>query len=163
MENAISQPRMVRLPRNKKQTYWLNSRPQVWPSVSWLCPWPWAFKVKYEICYVSVKNDPIATKRKANILNSRPQMLPLGLTLDMTFKGEVTERISDVSVPSTHLVWRPIDFSFVYPIFKWVAITWQGWEGTRIVVPTKATRWHDLLHVLGKWRHCITMFFRCHF
>ena len=32
MEFAISQPKMVRLPRNEKQTYWLNSRPQMWPS-----------------------------------------------------------------------------------------------------------------------------------
>ena len=29
--------------------------------------WPWIFKVKYRICYVSAKNGPIATKRKANI------------------------------------------------------------------------------------------------
>ena len=32
MEFAISQPKMVRLPRNKKQTYRLNSRAQMWPS-----------------------------------------------------------------------------------------------------------------------------------
>ena len=31
MEFAISQPKMVRLPRNEKQTYGLNSRPQMWP------------------------------------------------------------------------------------------------------------------------------------
>ena len=31
MEFAISQPNMVRLPRNEKQTYRLNSRPQMWP------------------------------------------------------------------------------------------------------------------------------------
>ena len=31
MEFAISQPKMVRLPRNSKQTYRLNSRPQMWP------------------------------------------------------------------------------------------------------------------------------------
>ena len=28
----ITQPQMVRLPRNEKQTYWLNSRAQMWPS-----------------------------------------------------------------------------------------------------------------------------------
>ena len=33
IEFAISQPKMVRLPRNEKQTYWLNSRPQMWPMV----------------------------------------------------------------------------------------------------------------------------------
>ena len=32
---------------------------------SW--PWPRFFKVKYGICYISTKNGPIATKRKANI------------------------------------------------------------------------------------------------
>ena len=32
MELAISQPKMVRLPRNEKQTYQLNSRAQMWPS-----------------------------------------------------------------------------------------------------------------------------------
>ena len=31
MEFPISQPKVVRLPRNKKQTYRLNSRPQTWP------------------------------------------------------------------------------------------------------------------------------------
>ena len=31
IEFAISQPKMVRLPRNEKQTYRLNSRPQMWP------------------------------------------------------------------------------------------------------------------------------------
>ena len=37
---------------------------RVWP---WPWPWPWFFKVKYGICYISAKNGPIATKRKANI------------------------------------------------------------------------------------------------
>ena len=31
-----------------------------------LWPWPWIFKVKYGICYISAKNGPIAMKRKAN-------------------------------------------------------------------------------------------------
>ena len=31
IEFAMSRPKMVRLPRNKKQTYRLNSRPQMWP------------------------------------------------------------------------------------------------------------------------------------
>ena len=32
IEFVISQPKMVRLARNEKQTYQLNSRPQMWPS-----------------------------------------------------------------------------------------------------------------------------------
>ena len=31
IEFAISQPKMVRFPRNEKQTYLLNVRPQMWP------------------------------------------------------------------------------------------------------------------------------------
>ena len=31
MEFAISQPKMIWLPRNEKQTHRLNSRPQIWP------------------------------------------------------------------------------------------------------------------------------------
>ena len=29
-----------------------------------------------------------------------------------------------------------------YPIFKWVAMTWQGWKGTRTVNLVMSTRWH---------------------
>ena len=32
-----------------------------------LWPWPWIFKVKYGICYISAKNGLIATKQNANI------------------------------------------------------------------------------------------------
>ena len=68
MELAISLWKMVRLPRNEKQTHdWtlgLKCDHQIWP---WPWPWPWIFKVKYEICYISTKSGPIATKWKANI------------------------------------------------------------------------------------------------
>ena len=33
---------------------------------SWTWLWPWVFKVKFGIGYISAKNGPIATKRKAN-------------------------------------------------------------------------------------------------
>ena len=65
-------------------------------------PWPidyliwfWSiFIVKYGICYISAKNDPIATKwNQTHQLNSRPQMWPSGLTLAMTltlnFQGQI--------------------------------------------------------------------------
>ena len=45
-------------------TLGLKCDQRVWP---WPWPWPWIFKVKYRICYISAKNGPIATKRKANI------------------------------------------------------------------------------------------------
>ena len=33
-----------------------------------LWPWPWIFKVKYGICFISAENGPIDTKLKANLL-----------------------------------------------------------------------------------------------
>ena len=54
----ISQPKMALLPWNEKQTYRLISRSQMW-----------IFKVKCGIGYISAKNGPIATKRKANTSN----------------------------------------------------------------------------------------------
>ena len=121
---------MVRLPRNEKQTHWLNSRlqmgssgltlamtltlnfqgqlwnwlylcqkwsdchetknehidlnsrPQMWPSdlTLALTLTPWIFKVKYEICYISTKSGPIATRQKANI-----SIWTLGLKFDNGF------------------------------------------------------------------------------
>ena len=68
MEFVISQPKMVRLLRNEKQTYRLNSRAHMWPSgLTLTMTLTWIFKVKYGICYISTKNGPIAMKRKANI------------------------------------------------------------------------------------------------
>ena len=111
MEFAISQPKIVRLPQNKKQTYQLNSRPQMWPSALTLAmTLTLTFQGQICICYISAKNRPIATKQKAEFsrsnmefaisqpkivrlpqnkkqtyqLNSRPQMWPSALTLAMT-------------------------------------------------------------------------------
>ena len=72
-------------------THGLECDHWVWP---WPWPWPWIFKVKHGICYISTKNGPIATKRKANIsIELRPQMQPLGLTLAVTltlnFQGQI--------------------------------------------------------------------------
>ena len=50
---------------------------RVWP---WPGPWPWIFKVKDEICYISTKSGPIATRRKANIT-----IWTLGLKFDNGF------------------------------------------------------------------------------
>ena len=50
---------------------------QIWP---WPWPCPWIFKVKYEICYISTKSGPIATRRKANI-----SIWTLGLKFDNGF------------------------------------------------------------------------------
>ena len=89
---------------------------RVWP---WPWPWPWIFKVKYGICYISAKNGPIATKRKANIskVSNMAFSFDLGHDLDLTMTMTiwwprsgvwiyqiVTGVTSVVGVPSTHLV-----------------------------------------------------------
>ena len=59
---------MVRLPRNEKQTYRLNSRAQMWLSgLTLTLTMTFIFKVKYGICYISAKRGQIGKKRKANI------------------------------------------------------------------------------------------------
>ena len=60
---------------------------QVW---LWLWPWPWIFKVKYQSGYISAKNGPIATKRKANTstelyASNASIEFHLGLDLDLEF------------------------------------------------------------------------------
>ena len=57
-----------------------------------LWPWPWIFKVKYGICYISAKMVRLPQNKKQTYqLNSRPQMWPMGLTLAMTmnFQGQM--------------------------------------------------------------------------
>ena len=110
--------------------------PDLW--ITWLdfgrfslWPWPWIFKVKHGICYISSRNGPIATKQKANILIELKALnvtmgFDLGHDLDLDFsrsnmefaisQSKVIRRSGvriykimtgvtfDVGVPSTHLV-----------------------------------------------------------
>ena len=77
---AISQPKMIRLPRNEKQTHRQDSRLQMWPSGPWPWPWPWIFKVNYENCFTSTKKWSDCHKRKASI-----SIWTLGLKCDNRF------------------------------------------------------------------------------
>ena len=66
IKSAIPQPKMVRLPRNEKQTYRLDSRPQMWPWNVTLAM-TLNFQGQIWICYIWAKNGLIAMKWKANI------------------------------------------------------------------------------------------------
>ena len=95
IELAITQPKMVRLPRNENQTYRLISRPQVWPSGLTLAMtltlnfqgqmrnWLYLPKMVW-----LPRND-----KQTHQLNSRRQMWPSDLTLVMTltlnFQGQI--------------------------------------------------------------------------
>ena len=171
MEFAISQPKMVRMPRNEKQTYRLNSRAQMWPSgltltmtltkifqgqiwnllyISqkwsdchetkskhtdwtlglkcdhrvwpWPWPWPWIFKVKYRICYISAKNGPIATKRKANIsIELQASNVTNGFDLDHNLEFWR----SNVTLTFNHTQWpRP----WIFMVKFWYSCI-SEWEG----------------------------------
>ena len=126
---AISQSKMVRLPRNEKKTYRLISRPQIWP-LGLTLDMTLTLNFQGEIWIFIYLNqnwpDCHETKSKHIDLNSRPQIWPMGLTLAMTLIFEfwrsyviltiwwprsgvriyqiATGVTSDVGVPSTHLV-----------------------------------------------------------
>ena len=72
---------------------------RVWP---WPWPWPWIFKVKYRIGYISAKNGPIATKRKANTSTELKASngtigFDLGHDLDLEFSRSNMELV--ISLP----------------------------------------------------------------
>ena len=108
MEFAISQLEMARLPRKKsKHIYWtqgLKCDHGVWP---WPWPWPRIFKVKYGICYITVKNGPIAANQKELYrLNSKLQMWPWGSTLAMTFTLNFQGQIWKFAISQSKLIRR---------------------------------------------------------
>ena len=65
MEFALSQPKMVRSLWNEKQTYRLNSRPQIWP-LGLTLTLTLTFQGQIWIYYISAKNGLIAMKRKVD-------------------------------------------------------------------------------------------------
>ena len=91
MEFAISQPKMVRLPRNEKQTCRLNFRPHMWLSgLTLAMTLTLNFQGQiWNLLYLS-QNGPIATKRKANIsielkASNMTIRFDLGYDLDLAF------------------------------------------------------------------------------
>ena len=86
---------MVRLLRKEKQTYWLNSRPQMWPSDLTLAM-ALTLNFQGQIWYLLYQPKMVQLPRNEKQtypLNSRPQMRPSGLTLAMTltlnFQGQI--------------------------------------------------------------------------
>ena len=60
------------------------------------------------------------------------------------------------NIPFIILFWDGFIFSnsfedeIIQDLFvKWVMVTWQGWEGTTVVVPVMTTRRHTLLYFLS--------------
>ena len=123
MEFPISQPKVVRLPRNEKQTFWLNSRPQMWPMVLTLTitltfefwrsnvtlafddtrSWPWNFVVKIWNSCISEWEGRL-TLHKGSGSRSLMTMTIWWPRSGVWLYQIVTGVTSVVGVPSTHLV-----------------------------------------------------------
>ena len=126
MEFAISQPKNVRLPWNEKQTYRMNSRPQMWPMGFTLAMtlifefsrsdvnldlWPYAW-CWLSIFMVQFWNSCISEWEGRVILNKgggSRSLMTMTLTIWWPRSGEriyhiVTGVTSDIGVPSTRLV-----------------------------------------------------------
>ena len=95
MEFAISLPKLVWLPRNKKQTYWLNSKPQMWTyNLTLALTLTLNFEGHMEFAISRSKMVWLPWNKKQTYwLNSKPQIWPLDLTLAMTltlnFQGQI--------------------------------------------------------------------------
>ena len=66
----------------------------------WSWPWLWIFKIECGNCYISAKNDPIATKRKMNVSIHLAICVDLGHDLDLglsrwNFKMAVFQKWQD--------------------------------------------------------------------
>ena len=131
-EFAISQPKMVRMPRNEKKTHRLNSRPQMWPSgLTLAMTLTLNFQGQiWNLLYLSQKwcNLP-RNEKKTHRLISRPQMWPSGLTLAMTvtlnFQSQIwnwlylCQKWSDChETKSKHIDWTS-GFKCDYQIWPW--------------------------------------------
>ena len=115
-------------------THGLKCDHRVWP---WPWPWSWIFKAKYEICSISAKSGPIATKWKAyNRLNSRPQMWPMGLTLTMTLTFEFLRSNVTLTFDRTHCLAMDSCFS------EWAGrLTLNKRGGSRSFMTMTGTIW----------------------
>ena len=138
MEFALPRPRMVRLPRNEKQTYRFNFRPQIGPSVltlgwPWLWPWPWIFKIEYGIRSISANKGPIATKRKTNIsielqASNRTIRFDLGHERDLEFSiNQPNLRNKWPNCPKTQFSHTDLIVSTVWFIQAWLNTCGRSW------------------------------------
>ena len=151
VEFAISQPKMVRLPRNEKQTYQLISRAQIWPSVLTLAMTLtlnfqgqiWNFLYISQPKVVRLPRNEKQTYR----LNSRPPMWPMGLTLTITLTFELWRSNVTLTFDHTH----DLDQVFSWSYFE-IAVSQNGradWHCTKGVAVGHD---HDHDHLVTKVR-----------
>ena len=142
IEFAISQPKMVRLLRNEKQTYQLNSRPKMWPI---------RFDLGHDLDLEFSRSNmefPIPqpkvvrlpqNKKQTYRLNSRPQMWPMCLTLTITLTFEFWRSNVTFTFDSTH----DLDHGFSWSNFE-IAVSQNGradWQCTKGVAVGYSWPW----------------------
>ena len=142
IEFAISQPKMVRLPRNEKQTYRLNSK-------AWnvtirfdlghdLDLEFWRSNMKFPLSQPKVFRLPWNEKQTYR-LNSRLQMWPMGMTLTITLTFEFWR--SNVTLIFDHT--DDLDHGFSWLNFE-IAVSQNGradWHCTKGVAVGHSRPW----------------------
>ena len=126
IEFAISQPKMVRLPRNEKQTYRLNSKaPNVtirfdldhnldlwifkvkrdldlWPH-TW--PWPWIFMVKFWNSCISEWEGRLTLHKGGGSMSFMTMIMTIWWPRSGVWIYQIVTGVTSVvGVPSTHLL-----------------------------------------------------------
>ena len=124
VEFAISQPKMVRLPRNEKQTYWLNSKASnVTIRFDLGHDLDLGFlrsNMEFAISQPKVVRLP-RNEKQTYWLNSRPQMWPMGLTLTIILTFEIWRSNVTLTFDHTH----ELDHGFSWSNFE-IAVSQNG-------------------------------------
>ena len=88
-----------------------------WP---WPWPWPWIFKVKCGIRYISVKNGPIATRRKANILiDLKTSNVIIGFDLGHDLDPEFSRSNMELAISLPKMVRLPQNEKQTHRLNSW--------------------------------------------
>ena len=142
MEFAISQPKMVRLPRNEKQTYRLNSKTSNVTSRFDLSHDPdlgfSRSNMEFPISQLKVVRLP-RNEKQTYRLNSRPQMWPMGLTLTIILTFEIWRSNVTLTFDHTH----DLDHGFSWSNFE-IAVSQNGradWHCTKGVAVGHSWPW----------------------
>ena len=153
IEFAISQPIMVRLPRNEKQTYRLNSKvSNVAIRFDLGRDLDLEFSrsnMEFPISQPKVVRLPL-NKKKTYRLNSRFQMWPMGLTLTITLTFEFGRSNMTLTFDHTH----DLDHGFSWSNFE-IAVSQNGradWHCTKGVAVGHSWPFRDQGQVYGSTR-----------
>ena len=121
---------------------------RVWP---WPWPWPCIFKVKYGICYISAKNDAIATKQRANIsIDLKASNVTIGCDLGHDLDLEFWRSNIEFAIPLPKMVRLPQNEKQIYQLNSWP----QMWPSDLTLAMTLQGQIWNLLYLNQKWSDC---------